>query len=355
MSRGALYANKTESAVIDEGSGVFYGVVVNSHSSGTLEFTDGVESGAVEASGVLTSSGAAAPAVYGTSTLTSNATNVSADDTVTINTTVYKFVAVPSAAYDVDIGVSAATSLDNLKSAINADGTAGAYGTGTVAHPEFIATTNTDTTQIIRSRTIGTAAQTAVINAYVTEEAAATLSWTGADITNGVAAAVTTDNATITVGSTVYTAVTGLAETYGLTAIPYQILWITSEAVFLDNIKLSINETGIEGTTYGTGTVEHPDVEATTNTNTAQTIVAKVAGTIGNSIATTETIANLAWGAATLENGAVESSSRTLMNTYTPASGSSILSFPEPIAYTNGLFATVGGTSIDYTVLYRTV
>jgi len=353
MSRGSLYTNKTESTVITKEPGVVYGVVVNSHTSGTLELTDGEQAGAVEASGTLTSSGASAPAVYGTSTLTSDGTNFDADDTITIGAVVYKFVVTPAAANDVKIGASAAVSLDNLKLAINAGtGEGTKYGTGTVAHPYFIATTNTDTTQVIVSRTIGTAAETAVINALVTESTDANATWTGADITNGDAAQVTSDAATVTIGDITYTAVTSLAETHGLEAIPYQVLWVTSEAVFLDNLKLAINASGTPGTTYGSGTEVHPTVEATTNSNTEQTVVAKEAGTAGNSIATTDTLANYAWGAATLSGGAGETTAETIMNTYTFATGSQVLSFPEPISFTNGLFATIGGT-IDYTVLYR--
>ncbi len=58
------------------------------------------------------------------------ATNVTAGDTVTINGVVFKFVASPSAAGDVDVGTDAATSQANLIAAIN--GGAGA-GTAYVA------------------------------------------------------------------------------------------------------------------------------------------------------------------------------------------------------------------------------
>lgn len=58
------------------------------------------------------------------------ATNVTANDTVTVNGVVFKFVASPSAAGDVDVGADAATSQANLIAAIN--GGAGA-GTAYVA------------------------------------------------------------------------------------------------------------------------------------------------------------------------------------------------------------------------------
>jgi len=94
--------------------------------------------------------------------------------------------------------------LDNLKLAINATGTAGTqYSTGTVAHPDVIATTNTDTAQTIRSRSIGTAAQTTVINAIATTETLANTTWADTTLGGGTGAsnpAVTTDAATFTIG-----------------------------------------------------------------------------------------------------------------------------------------------------------
>lgn len=346
----ANFQQITQSGLIKSKAGELNGIIVNSHTSGTLKLTDGNENGVV-ATGTLTSTGACAPAVYGSSTLTSDGTNFDPNDTITIGAIVYKFVAVPSAAYDVDIGTNAAESLDNLKSAINADGTAGKYGTGTVAHPYFIATTNTDTTQVIVSRTIGTAAQTAIINALVTESTDANATWTGADIANGVAA-VTSDAATVTIDGVTYTAVTSLAETHGLDPVAYQVLWVTSEAVFLDNLKSAINESGTAGTDYSSNTSEHPTVTATTNANDSQIVQAKLTGTDGNSIATTDTLGNYAWGAATLTGGTGDAISSIIMDTYTFPAGSSVIGFDEPIQFDRGLYAVIGGTAANITVLY---
>lgn len=41
-----------------------------------------------------------------------------------------------------------------------------------------------------------------------------------------------------------------------------------------------------------------------------------------------------------------------ICNTYTVASGSSVITFPEPIEFYTGLFLTVGGT-LDYTIITR--
>lgn len=106
-------------------------------------------------------------------TLTSNATNVTSGATVTIGSTVYRIMTTMAQAYDVQRGASAAATLDNLKAAINASGTPGTeYFAGTEAHPDFIATTNTDTTQVIEAKLPGSAN-----NSVTLAETDATLSW----------------------------------------------------------------------------------------------------------------------------------------------------------------------------------
>src|SRR5688572_4397371 len=96
----------------------------------------------------------AGDAVKATGTLTSDATAPSNNDTVTVGGYTYTFkTTLTGAAFEVLIGASAAAALDNLKSAINATAGAGTtYGTGTFAHPDVTATTNTDTTQVVEAK-----------------------------------------------------------------------------------------------------------------------------------------------------------------------------------------------------------
>lgn len=77
-------------------------------------------------------------------------------------------------------------------------------------------------------------------------------------------------------------------------------------AITWDNLKCAINDTGCggEGTDWGTGTVASVLVNATTNTDTQQTVVANIPGTIGNSFTTAETSANASWTGSTLASGA---------------------------------------------------
>lgn len=91
-----------------------------------------------------------------TATLTSSGVNVTENDTVTVGRITYRFKATPAQAYDVDIGDSAAATLDNLKAAVNIEGTPGTdYHSATVQNPDASATTNTDTTQLFVARVAG--------------------------------------------------------------------------------------------------------------------------------------------------------------------------------------------------------
>jgi hypothetical protein len=129
-------------------------------------------------------------------TLTSDATAPANNDTVTIGDTVYTYkTTLTGAAYEVLIGASASVALDNLKSAINGTSGAGtAYGTGTVAHTTFEATTKTSTTLLIEARLSGTLTT-------ATTETSSHLSWGAATVTGGG----TWASATGTIRGCVYT------------------------------------------------------------------------------------------------------------------------------------------------------
>lgn len=356
MSNAYKYKNITENTLLKMGFGKLKKIIINSHSSGTVKFIDGLSDGVV-ATTVLTSAGAMVPADYATSTLTSDATNVTAGDTVTINTTVYTFRATidnSSAAYSVLIGVDAATTLANLKKAINGTGTAGTeYSVGTIAHTTVIADTLTTTTLKVWARTLGTTP-----NAYPTTEASTHLSWADTTLGGGTGTSdpgVTAAGATFTLDDQTYTAVIRLAESVGMTSVANQILWVTSEAVFLDNVKSAINRTGLAGTDYSSATMEHPSCVATTNTNTQQTFNAKKIGTAGNSIATTETMANYSFTSTVMASGTgltgrIMHSALTLSAVAT--TGERDIDFGCE-SFDTGLLAIIGGTSADITVVYE--
>lgn len=286
--------------------------------------------------------------------------------TVTIGSITYTVVDALSESYGADAiayqvvkGASEAIMLDNLKLAINGTGTAGThYSTGTQAHPYVIATDNSNTVQKIVSRTVGNAAATAVVNALATTETMANTAWADTTFGGGTGnsnPAVTSDNATFTIGDITYTAVLELSETSGATAVPYQILWVTNEATFLDNVKLAVNASGLQGTQYSTGTYEHPQVYATTNADTTQVFLAKQTGTAGNSIATTETLGNYSFTSTVMASGTGPTGRimhETLTISAVATTGERILDFGGE-EFKNGLYITFGGTAnitVGYTL-----
>lgn len=285
--------------------------------------------------------------------------------TVTIGSITYTIVdelsetyGADAIAYQVKKGAAEANMLDNLKLAINGGSGEGTlYSTGTVAHPYVIATTNSNTVQKIVARSVGNTAATAVVNALATTETMANTAWADTTFGGGTGnsnPAVTSDNATFTIGDITYTAVLELSETSGATAVPYQILWVTNEATFLDNIKLAVNASGLAGTQYSTGTYEHPQVYATTNDNTSQVFLAKALGTGGNAIATTGTLANYSWTSTVMASG-TGSNGRLMHNTITfsavATTGERTIDFGGE-AFNNGLYITIGGTA-DVTIAYE--
>lgn len=115
--------------------------------------------------------------------LTSDATNVTAADTVTIDGVVYTFrAAVTTTANEVKIGADASTTLANLKSAINADGNTAVYGSLTVVHPTVAAGVKTATTLALYAKVGGVAG-----NSLATTEASTHLSLGAGTLTGGAA------------------------------------------------------------------------------------------------------------------------------------------------------------------------
>ncbi len=152
------------------------------------------------------------------------------------------------------------------------------------------------------------------------------------------------DGETVTIEGHVYTMKTAL------TGVADEVLIGASAAASLDNLKSAINASAGEGSTYGTGTVANDYVTATTNSDTTQVVEAIRIGEYANAYTTTETGDNSSWGGATLASGAEQN--LLMMNTYSAATGSQVISLPEPMVFNAGLYITVGGT-IDYTVLYN--
>lgn len=362
-----LYKNMTQSGIAVTGSGQLKGIIVNSHTSGTIKVNDGLTGTAagVKATAKLKLTGAIVPATHAKATLTSSGACVPAshaESVVTVNTVADGTEVIigdviytartsgeegtfANLAYEIPFTTDA-DFLDNLKLAINGTGVEGTnYGVYTVRHPQVVASTNTDTTQKIVARIPGVA-----YNDLATTGTGTIISWEDTTLGGGTGdsnAGVTTAAATFKLGDNTYMAVTALSETAGADSIPNQILWETSEAVFLDNVKLAINRTNNSnqaGTKYSVSTVAHPDVVAHTNTNTAQLFVARQPGTAINAKATTTTLANYAFGGTTFVDGVTTAAATVTIGGL----------FDDAVTYTfvDALTETAGATAIPNQVLF---
>ena len=122
VGNAVVFTESMDNATIS-GSGTLAGgsdgILLTASNPGTVRtFQDGVA-----ATGVVTFTGVP-----------------TADDTLTIGTTVYTWVAAPAVPFDIDIGADAPGCVTNLVAAIVAGAGEGTvYGTGTTAHPDVVA------------------------------------------------------------------------------------------------------------------------------------------------------------------------------------------------------------------------
>ena len=103
------------------------------------------------------------------------------------------------------------------------------------------------------------------------------------------------DGDTVTIAGKVYTFKTILGTTEG------NVLIGGTAAESLDNLKLAVNSTGVTAEQYCA--TFHPLVEATTNTDTVQTLSARASGILGNSITLAKSASTLTISGSTLTGG----------------------------------------------------
>lgn len=118
------------------------------------------------------------------------------------------------------------------------------------------------------------------------------------------------NNETFTIGSRVYTLKTAL--TASNTA--NEILIGAAATNTLDNIKEAINGTGTPGTNYGSDTVRNEQVTAGAK-NATTLVIASTDSNANGLIATTETLTNFSFTAATLTGGALGSIAQNTSST----------------------------------------
>jgi hypothetical protein len=140
----------------------------------------------------------------------------------------------------------------------------------------------------------------------------------------------------------------------GTLANPWLVAQGISAAVSLNNLWRAVNDTGTPGTEYSTALTPHTTVSASSVTANSMTVRAYNFGTAGNAIVTTETSANLSWGAATLTLGGTPATVPVIMpGDYAPISVGFINGFviviPAADQGVNGRFYWIepGETTVD--------
>ena len=113
------------------------------------------------------------------------------------------------------------------------------------------------------------------------------------------------NNETVVIGAKTYTFKTTL------TPAANEILIGAAATDSIDNLIAAVNLAAGIGTLYGTGTTINADCAAEAGAGDTLIVRAITAGTAGNSVATTETMANGSWGAATLAGGTASSTAPT--------------------------------------------
>lgn len=241
-------------------------------------------------------------ACAGTFTASANPTNAAATGTLTltgqpsdtqtctIDVKVYTFQTVlTNVDGNVLIGATASDTIDNLIAAITLGAGGGStYAAATTLHPTVTAAAGAGDTMTATAKTRGTGG-----NSIATTETMSNASWGGATLSGG-----TTE--TVTIDTTVYT-----FKASGNVTTAFDVLIGASASDTLDNFIAAVNDTGTEGTHYGTGTTEHTTVRAYAGAGDTMVVHSRpeVLAAAGTLIATTETCAACAWGATTLGDG----------------------------------------------------
>jgi hypothetical protein len=149
-------------------------------------------------------------------------------------------------------------------------------------------------------------------------------------------AAVAADGETVTIDSKVYTFKNPLVDAAdnvftGATATDSR-----------DNLRKAINDEGVEGTNYGTGTAIHSTVKAEDNSTDKLDAIGKTGGTADAGLGTTETLANGSWDFATLQRVARWAAADKALFT-----GDSVQAVLTNHAATNGATPTLDQSLVD--------
>ena len=219
-------------------------------------------------------------------------------DSVTIDGETYIFVGDISSSYYsnqnipnlVEVGATANVSINNLVYAIteNATWKGTFYSNSTTAHSTVTASNGTGDTLDIEALSAGTGGNSIV---FSVTRALGNLSIATDTMSGGG------DGDTVTMDSKTYTFQDTLTDVNGNVKVG------ASASDSLDNLIAAVNLGAGAGTKYANSMTLHSTMSAAAGAGDTMDVTAKTAGTVGNSLDTTETGANLSWGGSTLSGG----------------------------------------------------
>ena len=114
------------------------------------------------------------------------------------------------------------------------------------------------------------------------------------------------NNNTVTIGDQVYTFKSTLSVG---PAVANEVKVGATDSDSLDNLIAAINDSGVEATNYGTGTVANAFVTAAAGAGDTMVVTAKSPGAAGNGVALAQTLTSGSWSSPTTVGGAFDSGS----------------------------------------------
>jgi len=351
--------NGSISRLIKTGSGKAFGFTVNSSTDGEIALIDSTTNDGVasKAQTQLFLLDGFTPSCFALNAIEVLGGNVSDGDTFQLGNVVYTFRDTMTQPFDVQIEATIENSLANMSDATRGVNIGTSCYEGTT--PQGQLCYFYDPLDSESSTTVSLGRETFYNNIPVIITSSV-LNPSG-DKAGSFAQAIPKEEASFTLGSKTYSFTAVLTDDvcgiFGIPTPPNTENEITDGGSLVDNIQGAINGDGgaLEGTGYSFGTTPNAEVDCEID-GTNVYFKAKEVGSYGNSIVAKGNSATVGLGQdqqnlyETLYGG--QDAPNSFMGSFPFTSGSSIVKFPAPIEFYQGLYAVVDG-DIDYTILYE--